>query len=46
MKKLIESANDGNKITDYEKDTLYYIYNNGRFTEKARKYLDDYFDKN
>ena len=44
MKKLIESANDGNKITDYEKDTLYYIYNNGRCREGC-KYLDDYFDK-
>ena len=46
MKKLIESANDGNKITDYEKDTLYYIYYNGRCTDRARKYLDDYFGKN
>ena len=39
MKKLYESASDGNKITDYEKDTLYYILENFKCTEKAKKYL-------
>ena len=40
MKKLLESARDGNRITDYEKETLYYIYNNMKCTDKAKKYLD------
>ena len=39
MKKLYESASDGNKITDYEKDTLDYIVDNFKCTEKANKYL-------
>lgn len=41
MKKLYESASDGNKITDYEKDTLDYIIENFKCTEKAKKYLSE-----
>ena len=40
MKKLIESAKDGNIITDYEKDTLNHISTNFKCTDKAKKYLD------
>ena len=40
MKKLYESACDGNKITEYEKDTLYYIYNNFKCTSSAKEYLN------
>jgi len=39
MKKLYESACDGNKITPYEKDTLYHIYNNFKCTSSAKEYL-------
>tara|TARA_Y100000741_G_scaffold271459_1_gene211560 strand:- start:2875 stop:3297 length:423 start_codon:yes stop_codon:yes gene_type:complete len=39
MKKLFESASDGNKITDYEKNTLEYIVEKFKCTEKAKKYL-------
>ena len=42
MKKLIESAWDNNKITDYEKDTLFYISKNYNTTEKAQKFLEYY----
>ena len=41
MKKLFESACDGNGITNYEKNTLYHIYYNFKCTEKAKSYLDN-----
>lgn len=41
MKKLYKSACDGNKITDYEKDSLKYIIENFVCTEKAKKYLEE-----
>ena len=40
MKKLIKSAEDGNKITDCEKKTLNYICNHFNATDKAIKYLN------
>ena len=43
MKKLIESAWDNNTITDYEKNTLFYISKNYNTTNKALEYLNNYF---
>ncbi len=43
MKKLIESAWDNNTITDYEKETLFYISKNYNTTNKALEYLNNYF---
>tara|TARA_B100001175_G_C19495538_1_gene635050 strand:+ start:1891 stop:2328 length:438 start_codon:yes stop_codon:yes gene_type:complete len=40
MKKLLKSSYDNNKITDCEKDTLHYICENFKCTDKAKKYLD------
>ena len=41
MKKLYKSACDGNKITNYEKDSLKYIIEKFKCTEKAKKYLEE-----
>ena len=43
MKKLVESAWDNNTITDYEKNTLFYISKNYNTTNKALEYLNNYF---
>ena len=40
MKKLVKSAEDGNKITDCEKKTLEYISKTFKCTDKAQKYLE------
>ena len=42
MKKLIKSAWDNNTITDYEKETLFYISKNYNITNKALEYLNNY----
>ena len=43
MKKLVESALDGNKITDCEKKTLKFISNQYNTTDNAKLYLETYF---
>ena len=43
MKKLIESALDGNRITDCEKKTLFFISNQYNTTDNAKSYLETYF---
>lgn len=40
-KTLIDSAKDGEKVTDIEKDTLAYIAQNFKFTEKADTYFKE-----
>ena len=40
MKRLFISASDGNKITECEKNTLYYIYDIFNCTIKAKIFLD------
>ena len=43
MKKLVETALDGNKITDCEKKTLKFISNQYNTTDNAKIYLENYF---
>ena len=43
MKKLIESALDGNRITDCEKKTLKFISKQYNTTDNAKTYLQNYF---
>ena len=43
MKKLVETALDGNKITDCEKKTLKFISNQYNTTDNAKSYLETYF---
>ena len=43
MKKLVETALDGNKITDCEKKTLKFISNQYNTTDNAKLYLENYF---
>ena len=42
MKKLVESALDGNRITDCEKKTLKFISKQYNTTESAKLYLKDF----
>ena len=42
MIQLIKSSYDNNVITNYEKDTLFYIANNYNITNKAKLYLENY----
>lgn len=43
MKKLVNSALDGNKITDCEKKTLKFISKQYNTTENGKLYLENYF---
>ena len=43
MKKLVESALDGNRITDCEKKTLKFISKQYNTTDNAKTYLQNYF---
>ena len=43
MKKLVESALDGNNITDCEKKTLKFISNQYNTADNAKLYLETYF---
>ena len=40
---MVESALDGNKITDCEKKTLKFISNQYNTTDNAKLYLKNYF---
>lgn len=44
MKKLLKSAMDGNRITECEKKTLYFISKQYNTTDNAKEYLRSYFD--
>ena len=44
IKVLIEESNDNNKITEIEKQTLYYIIEHYNTTSKAKEYLETYFN--
>ena len=44
IKVLVEESNDNNKITEVEKQTLYYIIENYNTTSKAKEYLETYFN--
>tara|TARA_Y100001958_G_C21205457_1_gene531610 strand:+ start:1282 stop:1725 length:444 start_codon:yes stop_codon:yes gene_type:complete len=43
MKKLVESALDGNRITDCEKKTLKFISKQYNTTDNGKEYLQKYF---
>ena len=43
MKKLIKESKDNNRITDIERQTLFYIGEKYNITEKAKDYLNKYF---
>ena len=45
MKKLVESALDGNRITDCEKKTLKFISKQYNTTNNAKSYLENYLQK-
>tara|TARA_B100001564_G_C20669611_1_gene685506 strand:+ start:553 stop:996 length:444 start_codon:yes stop_codon:yes gene_type:complete len=44
MKKLLKSAMDGNRITECEKKTLYFISKQYNTTDNAKEYLRSYFN--
>ena len=44
MKKLLKSAMDGNRITECEKKTLYFISKQYNTTDNAKEYLRGYFN--
>ena len=44
IKVLVEEANDNNKITEIEKQTLHYIIENYNTTSKAKEYLQTFFN--
>ena len=45
MKKLVESALDGNRITDCEKKTLKFISKQYNTTDTGKSYLENYLKK-
>jgi len=45
MKKLVESALDGNRITDCEKKTLKFISKQYNTTDNGKSYLENYLQK-
>jgi hypothetical protein len=45
MKKLVESALDGNRITDCEKKTLKFISKQYNTTDNGKSYLENYLKK-
>lgn len=45
MMKLVESALDGNRITDCEKKTLKFISKQYNTTDNAKSYLENYLQK-